>query len=80
MLSFRLPQRKHRHFAQESLKQKLVRLLLLLALFGALVYGLLLNNERRMEMLRKPGAARPAHSFITPAHTPFPYPVALFFA
>ena len=62
MRFFRLPRPNPKFLDEETLLQKLVRVLVILLLFGGVTAAFWYNNERRMERLelRKP---QPAHSF-----------------
>ena len=58
MRRFRFPKRNPRYFDGETPLQRVLRFLIIIVLFGAVVYGFWLNNERRTELLRPSPPAR----------------------
>jgi hypothetical protein len=57
MRFFRFPKRTGQYKESESPMQRFFRYILISLLFCAVIWGFWINNERRMEMLRKPAAA-----------------------
>jgi len=72
MKIFRLPQRNRKLLDEETPLQRFFRLLLILLLFGAVVCGLWLNNERhlerRMELLKRPASVQSSSVGVEPLH------------
>lgn len=58
MRLFRIPKRNPRYMDSESAWQRFFRYILIALLFCAVIWGFWINNERRMEMLKKPAPAR----------------------
>ena len=65
MMRFRLPKNNRKYLEEETSLQKIFRVLLIVILLGAVVFGFWLNNKRRMEMLRAPTSG-PARSGVSP--------------
>jgi len=62
MKFFRLPRPNRQLLDEETPLQKFLRLLVVLLLFGGVVFAFWLNNGRRMERLDMRQKTQPAHS------------------
>jgi len=62
MKIFHLPQPNRKLQDEETLLQRLFRVLVVLLLFGGVVFGFWLNNERRMERMEMPKKPQSVHS------------------
>lgn len=54
MKLFRLPKRNPRYTNEETPLQRFFRCIIIALLFCAVIWGFWINNQRRMEMLKKP--------------------------
>ena len=72
MRRFRFPKRNSKYFDRETPLQRILRFLIIIVLFGAVVYGFWLNNERRTEMLRPSAPTRMSGAARLPAASSFP--------
>lgn len=58
MRLFRLPRRDKKYTGEETSWQRFFRYIIIALLFCAVIWGFWLNNQRRMEMLKKPAPTR----------------------
>ena len=63
MRIFRLPRPNRKLLDEETPLQRLFRLLVILLLFGCVVFGFWLNNERRMDRMEMLKKSQSVHNF-----------------